>query len=531
MKGRILILLFLFLTLSIEGYSYQKEFETEVVLSELFSPFADMECGIQGVVNAGGKIEVTAREKETNVIVCQITLTTTSSSYAGVGTDYTKQQLGEGATYYPKRWNSRDIKTALGAVDRDYYDESSIRPYPFLRNYYTLRITIEESNSTMHRCKLPGVGVFDRAGGNPLFDPRHYCHNLRNANSLPTKAWTKMKTPDINKPIDLSIAAHRGIWGDSLGASCPENSPEAIKRTKHYTDILESDIMITKDKQLIVSHDYNMQRISDYSGSDRDYLFNLNASTLDNLHLRRRNMSVSDFKYLKFGDLIDEIIKNDLVLTIDIKDIRARYENGECVDNCEYDPKTSGEEAKRKIEESWMDIFKGCIQIAASKNALQYIAFKVPHPYSLLKQYVSEDTLSQVLFMPVIQPGRVDYLEFTDSWIDSGVQRIVAFETNFKPLSDQALQPITRNGKNYENFLHYVYARTGLRPGCYPEEPMGPKGIVNRWADWLIKDLRGDIRGDHYLLMTIPYAKIMVLTTDRPDIWQRMTEIYENLSK
>lgn len=30
-----------------------------------------------------------------------------------------------------------DIKTALGAVDRDYYDKSSIRPYPFLRNYYT----------------------------------------------------------------------------------------------------------------------------------------------------------------------------------------------------------------------------------------------------------------------------------------------------------------------------------------------------------------------------------------------------------
>ena len=50
---------------------------------------------------------------------------------------------------------------------------------------------------------------------------------------------------------------------------------------------------------------------------------------------------------------------------------------------------------------------------------------------------------------------------------------------------------------------------------------MGPKGIVSRWADWKIKDLTQDIRGDHYLLMTIPYGKIMVLTTDRPDIWQK----------
>ena len=94
-----------------------------------------------------------------------------------------------------------------------------------------------------------------------------------------------------------------------------------------------------------------------------------------------------------------------------------------------------------------------------------------------------------------------------------------------------ALKPITREGKAYQNFLHYVYARTGLRPGCYPEEPMGPKGIVSRWADWKIKDLTQDIRGDHYLLMTIPYGKIMVLTTDRPDIWQKVAEIYNNIPK
>jgi hypothetical protein len=55
---------------------------------------------------------------------------------------------------------------------------------------------------------------------------------------------------------------------------------------------------------------------------------------------------------------------------------------------------------------------------------------------------------------------------------------------------------------------------------------MGPKGIVNRWADWLIKDLRKDVRGDHYFLMTIPYGKIMILTTDRPDIWQKIDNMY-----
>lgn len=28
--------------------------------------------------------------------------------------------------------------------------------------------------------------------------------------------------------------------------------------------------------------------------------------------------------------------------------------------------------------------------------------------------------------------------------------------------------------------------------------------------------------------MTIPYGKIMVLTTDRPDIWRKISEIYSN---
>lgn len=510
-------------------YAFQKEVEATMSLAALFHPSTSLESGIKGNVSSGGKIEVTVRDKNTNTIVFQVAITSTSTEFSGTGTNYNKSALGSGATYYPNVWNSKDIKTALGSIDRKRYDSSTARPYPIFSNNIDLKIQITETNATMNVCKIPGIGLVNRDGGNALFDSRHYCYNLKNASSLPTIVWTRMKQPDISKPIDLSIAAHRGIWGDNLGTGSPENSIEAIRRTKQFTDILESDIMITKDKQLVVSHDYNMDRLSDYSGSERDYLFNLNGSVLDNLHLRRRNMQVSGFKYLKFGDLVDALVANDLVLTIDIKDIIARTKNGVCIDNCEYDPKTHGEEARRKTKESWMDIFKGCIRIAASKHALQYIAFKVPHTYDDLKNYMSEDTLSQVLFMPVIQPGRADYLDFTDSWISHGNERVIAYETNFKPSTDQALKPITRGGKTYENFLHYVYARTGLRPGCYPEEPMGPKGIVSRWADWKIKDLTQDIRGDHYLLMTIPYGKIMVLTTDRPDIWRRISEIYNNI--
>ena len=85
-------------------------------------------------------------------------------------------------------------------------------------------------------------------------------------------------------------------------------------------------------------------------------------------------------------------------------------------------------------------------------------------------------------------------------------------------------------GVKYENLLHYVYSRTGLRPGSYPEEPMGPKGIVNRWADWMIKDLSKDWRGDYYFFMGVPYGKIMVLTTDRPDLWNKIDLLYKTIT-
>ena len=519
-----------FLLLSIHLGMEAKDVDANISLYNLFGLDTDMENGIKGTVNAGGKIEVKVYEKSYNVLIYQVYITSSSSTYAGTGVNYTKSTLGSGATYYPNIWNSKDIKTALGSVDRKKYDTSTVRPYPFLRSHLGLRVVISETNAQMDVCKIPGIGLIDRNGGNALFNSKHYCYDLRNADKFTTITWMKMKQPNISKKSDLIIAAHRGVWGDKLGDGAPENSTAAITATKQYTPILESDIMITGNGELVVIHDYNLHRVTDYSGSDRDYLFNMSWSQLSQLHLRKRNMKTTNFKLLDFAALVDLLIQNQIVLTIDIKDIRARYNrSGACIDNCEYDPKTHGEEARKKIKDSWMAILKKCIDIAASKNALQYIAFKVPHKYSELQTYVPDSILSKVLFMPVIQPERSDFLEFTDSWITEGRKRVVAYETNFKKKDDTYLKPIIRHGKSYQNFLHYVYACSGLRPGCYPEEPMGPKGIVNRWADWLIKDLSKDIRGDHYFLMTIPYGKIMVLTTDRPDIWIKMGEIYSNL--
>ena len=371
--------------------------------------------------------------------------------------------------------------------------------------------------------------MIDRAGGNFLFHPEHYCYDLRNNADPVTKIWKQIKSPRLEQGADVLIAAHRGFWGDNLGAGDPENSTGAFEAAQKYTDVLETDIMITKDKRMVISHDYSLSRLSNYPGPLSDYLFDLDSSVLDGLLLRKRNTEVSTYPYLFFDDIVDILLRKQMVLTVDIKDVRARRVGGQCVANCEYDPKLHGDTALLKIKESWMTCFQTCIRIAKEKNALQYLAFKTPYTYDELSVYVPDSMLRKVLFMPVIQPNRKDFLSFTDGWITQGGKKVIAYETNFLHERDPYLKSFTRDGITYQNLLHYVYQKTGLRSGCYPEEPIGQMGTVTRWVEWKMKYTVNDRRGDHYWLMTIPYGKIMVLTTDRPDIWKRVGEIYNHI--
>ena len=106
------------------------------------------------------------------------------------------------------------------------------------------------------------------------------------------------------------------------------------------------------------------------------------------------------------------------------------------------------------------------------------------------------------------------------------MKKVIAYETNFLNEGDPYLQSFTRDGVRYENLLHYVYKKTGLRSGCYPEEPIGQMGTVTRWVEWKMKYTVNDRRGDHHWLMAVPYGKIMVMTSDRPDIWYKVNQIY-----
>lgn len=505
-------------------------FEASVSLSELFAPQTNWQAGIIGNVSGGGNLTVKIYYKESNTLVYQATVTSTSATYSGTGVDYNRSELGSGATYYPNVWNSLDIKTALFAIERK-RKKADGKFHRFLSDDMTLLIEMTENKGNIHTVKIPGIGIVDRNGGNALFYPDHYCYDLKHNVDPITKIWKRMKMPRLDRGADVLVAAHRGFWGENLGAGDPENSTGAFEAAQKYTDVLETDIMITKDKRMVISHDYSLSRLSNYPGPLTDYLFDLNSSVLDGLLLRKRNTDVSVYPYLFFENLMDILLRKQMVLTVDIKDVRARRVNGQCVANCEYDPKLHGDAALLKIKESWMTCLQTCIRIAKEKNALQYLAFKTPYTYDEMSAYVPDSVLCKLLFMPVIQPKRKDFLDFTDGWISRGGKKVIAYETNFLNEQDPYLKSFTRDGVTYENLLHYVYKKTGLRSGCYPEEAIGQMGTVTRWVEWKMKYTVNDRRGDHYWLMTIPYGKIMVMTSDRPEIWNRVNHIYNTRSR
>ena len=57
-----------------------KETRAVIDLQVLFSPYTDMENGIKGVVNAGGKIDVKIYAETTNTLVYHAYITSTSSA-------------------------------------------------------------------------------------------------------------------------------------------------------------------------------------------------------------------------------------------------------------------------------------------------------------------------------------------------------------------------------------------------------------------------------------------------------------------
>lgn len=443
-------------------------------------------------------------------------------------------QLGSIAGDYPHPWESIDLRSSALAA-KNYYirnEWSSMNPttayYDFLGSTVPVVIKTQNSGAELVSCQFPGIGEFYANGRVSQTLRMDQSNPNRESNSSISLAWVDLKTlPEDTEQVDIKYAAHRGFWGFDLGSGPAENTDPSIAAALPYTSIIESDITITRDNAVVVSHDYTLDRLTDYSGPDPEntFIYDLQFNDIKNLHLRRKNNDITEYTFIQLKDLLNFMKQYNTILTIDIKEKAKR--NNPVTNQCTAACDMVGE----KQIQAWVELFERVLDIVDQEDAWQYVAVKTPHTINTIKRLLPQNKyrqMSRIFYFPVIQPRikQRDMLYFINDWHNNASDYLVGFETVFRTDESPCLQPFSIEGIYYTNALHYVSQRTRLRPGMYPEEPMGAKGVVDRYAQWRFKNLATDYRGDHFWLMSIPYFSQSILTTDRPDIWQQIVNIY-----
>lgn len=385
----------------------------------------------------------------------------------------------------------------------------------FYSNMQRFELEITTKDAKIEKIAVPGIGIMR------LFNASHPCSTIVDIDDEVCDCLQTMKTVENRHTSDIMIAAHRGSWGNGSNTEPPENSAVAIRNAKlDGVDIVEVDIMMSKNKKLLCLHDYNLERLTNQTAAS--YIFDKTYEDVKELKLRNRNGQISNENVLGFEELLDIVKEQKLVLMVDIKEWLARMKNGSCVANCDY-------QSVGKQKESWFEILSLCCAAIQRKDAFKHVIIKTYYPPEEILQRIDASHSGKLLITPMLLSNNFgnniqSICQRIDDWISKGADLVAYFETDFFNSNDVQLKEFMRNGKNYVNILEYLYHK-GYRGGIFSEEPVGRKGVVNRWAEWKMKNSEQDVRANYIYLMQIPYGDKMVITTDRIDIWKQIIKI------
>jgi glycerophosphoryl diester phosphodiesterase len=344
-----------------------------------------------------------------------------------------------------------------------------------------------------------------------------YCNLFRDIRNPQNPAASGFKE-------NIFVACHRGKWGQPLSGGEPENTMEAVQvaesATGYNSKLIEMDLMPTADGKFVFLHDYVMKRLTTYTGNL--FSFDMNYSNMLKYNVRLRDGSVSSRKVTLYDNMATHMRDNNHMLMLDIKEGQAKMVGGVCQANCNFQT----EEAR---DINWTKSALKAINIANNLGACRNIIIKTYKTADATLDLLGNKS-KYVFWMPMIvsnqaqwrtngQPDIQKICDFVDAWQTKLGDFILCFETDFFTPSDVMLQQFTRNGTTYLNLPHYIYATTGRRSGIFSEDPASNKGSVNRWGDWKMKNTPTDWRGDPLWLVNIPYGKIFMITSDRPDVW------------
>ncbi len=108
-------------------------------------------------------------------------------------------------------------------------------------------------------------------------------------------------------PLKGRLYAHRGLHDNATDA--PENSMAAFKKAVDANYGIELDVQLTKDKELVVFHDFTLKRVCGVEGKIADYTYE---------QLQSFSLCKSQEKIPKFSEVL-ELIGGKVPLIIEYK--------------------------------------------------------------------------------------------------------------------------------------------------------------------------------------------------------------------
>lgn len=233
------------------------------------------------------------------------------------------------------------------------------------------------------------------------------CMGLSNiVSAQQNPSFTLLREKD-NKSEYVWVASHRGDW-----IYAPENSTTALEHAIFFgSDLIETDVRLTKDGKIIMMHDATVDRTTNGKGNIAD----LTLAEIKELRLRNNFGGLTDLKVPTLEEYI-ELAKDKILLYLD----KAGYD-------------LPGHEQGHLVKE--------LLKVLKANDAIEQSVFVLDWPYSKAKEIFGED-LEKVIYVPVIE----DKIPNLSAYVDEYIQKLnpVAFQFRMEKLDSETYKQLPK---------------------------------------------------------------------------------------
>lgn len=393
------------------------------------------------------------------------------------------------------------------------------------------------------------LGLFlceNRVTAQQQFPEGHYCNTEEGKDCKVCQALSALKSMDHKQII---VVPHRGLWG---APGVPETSLKAIKEAYNANYMFcEIDLVLTKDKKVVLSHDMQLNRTTDApptfstDGGTKDpgnFFRSLNWNhptigsvpdangdiyptfpALKDLHYKDRYGNVTEEKLNLFEEALDFCQDKDFILALDIKATNLL--------------------SSVTIQHEYFEVIKNALEMAKSRNMLHKIIIKPGSSgqviVSELKSYLDSFGLwkdfsqhTNVILINIIGVAfpLATNRSYLDSWLE--IPSVIGVEHIYKDYKDGLITP----NPDFGNISIVQYTKQkGKKTGVFhpiPTDVSGTPGGRGHYYNPPNFGVLDDLRGSMEFLFGVEETIFPgILVTDRPDVDMNFLSIFNLNSK